>query len=295
MNKKSTLLILLLLLSLVLVACGGSPEAKLTKEGNDEFYQQAYDEAWALYQSAQMESPELAEPYYNAANALYKQGLYEEALQQMQMALQFADDEALAQQSFFNLGNSHFNLEDMPTAVAAYIEALLRNPDDADAKHNLELALAQQQQQEQEQDQQDQQDQQNQDENQDQQDQSQDGEGEQDQDQNGEGQQEQDQNQEGEGEQDQNQQDGEGEQDQQDQQNGENGDPQDQQNQDSQLEAGQEQDQNGQPQYVPAPGEKMTAEQAQQLLMAIAGQSDTLQERLGQMLIVPGRPPAQDW
>lgn len=40
------------------------------------------------YNEAQVKSPELAEPYYNAANALYRQGNYEEALKQLQKALQ---------------------------------------------------------------------------------------------------------------------------------------------------------------------------------------------------------------
>ena len=39
----------------------------------------------------------------------------------------------------------------------------------------------------------------------------------------------------------------------------------------------------------------MTAEQARQLLAAIAQSAQTLQERLGQIFSSPSRPPAQDW
>ncbi|MEZ4589781.1 MAG: tetratricopeptide repeat protein [Chloroflexota bacterium] len=49
----------------------------------------------------------------------------------------------MAQQtaSAFNLGNSYFQLGDLEAAVVAYQIALRLNPNDLDAKHNLELAL----------------------------------------------------------------------------------------------------------------------------------------------------------
>jgi tetratricopeptide (TPR) repeat protein len=300
-HLRKTQLIIIGLLVLFLAACGADPAAKLNNEGNSAYDEQAYLEALELYQNAQIEHPELAEPYYNAANAFYRAGDYEQALAQMEQALLYADVN-LAQHSYFNLGNNLFNAQQMETAVAAYIQALLLNPDDADAKYNLELALATQQQQEQEQQQQEQQ----QEQNQDQQDQ-QDGEGEESP--------EQQEGQEGEnGEQPQDQQ---GDQQQPEEQPGENGEPQNEegdeaQNEQSQLgEDGEPQDgtpQNGEPQNGEEqdgqpngtmaglqPGERLSEEQAKQLLAAIAGNAQTLQEKLGQILVVPGPPPAQDW
>ena len=64
------------------------------------YAEQAFQDALVAYQTAQIEEPELAEPYYNAANALYRQGAYDDALEQMQMALSFADEESLAQAGF---------------------------------------------------------------------------------------------------------------------------------------------------------------------------------------------------
>ena len=46
---------------------------------------------------------------------------------------------------------------------------------------------------------------------------------------------------------------------------------------------------------MPAPGQRMTEEQAEQLLAAIAGNSETLQERLGEIFAVPWGDPVQDW
>lgn len=292
----------LLVVALLAVVNGADPAAKLLRRGNGAYAEQAYLEALELYQNAQVENPELAQPYYNAANAFYREGQYEQALAQMQQALLYADAD-LAQHSYFNLGNSFYNAQDLGTAVQSYIQALLLNPHDADAKYNLELALNNQQQQEQ----QEQQQEQNQEQNQDQQEQ----------DQNGEGQDQQDQqdqsgeNGEQQNEQPQDGQEGDQQTDQQnDQQNGEqenegqDDQPQDQQNQNgqpNQPNQNGQQPQPGQPGDQPGtqaglqPGQKLSQEQAKQLLAAIAGNSKTLQEKLGQMLIVPGLPPAQDW
>ena len=100
---------------LLLAACS-SPAEQLNQEGNQAFTEQAYLEALELYQSAQLESPELAEPYFNAANTYYRQGDYPTALEQMQMALQHVDEDTLAESSFYNMGNSYFNSQELATS-----------------------------------------------------------------------------------------------------------------------------------------------------------------------------------
>jgi len=296
-----------------LSACGNSAE-KLNNEGNEAYVQQAYEEALTSYQSAQIENPELVEPHYNAANTLYRAGDYAGALEELQMALALADagDEnqplEIAQASFFNAGNSSYNTQELESAVDSYRQALLINSDDLDAKYNLELALQQQQEQQQEQQEQEQE---NQEENQDQeqsedseeqsedqpQDGEQDNEQEQEQSENGENEeqnQDESDNQSEEGQnQDEPQEGNEQESDQQD------GEPQDEQEGDQQPDEGEpqpaEEDPHGQESYAPAPGERMSEEQAKQLLAAIAGDSDTLMERLNQILTVNMQPPTQDW
>jgi Ca-activated chloride channel homolog len=244
---------------LALAACGASPE-KLVNNGNEAYANQDYAGALAAYQEAQTELPELAEPHYNAANAHYRQGDFEGAQQEIEQTL-LKDDGDLVQNSFYNLGNNFYQAQDLEQAIEAYKEALRLNPGDMEAKHNLELALQQQQQQQQEQNQ----DQQNQDQqNQDQQNQDQQNQGQQNQDQQNQDQQNQDQK-----EQNQNQ-----SQDQQDQQK-----------------QNDRQQNNGQPQQVRG----LTKEQAKQLLEAAAQDSQSLEEYLQQVLVVPGAPPAKDW
>lgn len=283
------LLIALVATGLLITSCSPSAE-KLNNEGNSKFAEEAYMESLAAYQNAVIESPELAEPYYNAANALYREGAFAEALALMQQALSFAEDESLAESGFYNMGNSSFNSEEWESAVAAYSDALLLNPDDPDAKYNLELALQQMEQQQQEEEQE-----QEQEENEEEQEQN-----EEEQEQNGEGE-ENDQEQEGDQSQDDQNQDEESDQEQEQDksQNGEGEEDDSQQEQQEQNGEGQPQDgePEGEPQpgQLPPPGQRMTEEQARQLLAAIAGDSDTLQERLGQIFVAPPIPPVQDW
>ena len=293
--------------------------------GNKAFAAQQYKVALEKYASAQASAPVFAEPFYNAANVLYKQGAFEQAQPLLEQALT-RSNEKIVEFIQYNLGNVAYNAQQYEQAIARYEDALRLNPDDADAKHNLELALLQKQQQDQQNQQQNQdqqnQDQQNQDEqNQNQQNQNQDS---QDQQQNGQqgqdqqqqnGQQGQDQQQQNgqQGQQDQQQNGQQGQQDQQ-QQNGQQGQQQNQppqkgQPQNAQNQAGQQGQQQqangatpGQPSqeqgneqgtaYVPG---ELTQEQAEQLLAAIGGNTQTLLEALQQYLYVPGDEPEKDW
>jgi Tetratricopeptide repeat len=328
-------------------------------EGNKAFTAQEYDAALEKYQAAQVTAPIFGEPFYNAANALYKKGAFDQAQPLLEQALTRSNDK-IAEFIQYNLGNVSYSAKQFEQAIAHYEDALHVDPDDKDAKYNLELALLQKQQQDQQQQQNQQDQQQNQDQrnqqNQDQQNQDQQNQDQQDQqnqdqqnqDQNGQQQNQDQQNQQQQnqqGGQDQKQQDqqgGQSSQDQKDQkqngqqQNGQdqNGQPQQdqqeqqqnaqaqngqqpQQNQQQQGQQGQQpqdaQDQTGQPQqgsgvapgqptdqqgneqgYAYKPGE-LTQEQAQQLLAAVGGNSQTLMEKLQMYLYSPEDQPEKDW
>ena len=108
--------------------------------GNERFGDDEYVVAADEYRRAQVADPDRAEPYYNAANAYNRMGQINPVEAQTEQALKTADP-ALAEQIWYNLGNAYLDAEQWPRAVGAYREALRLNPDDVDAKHNLELAL----------------------------------------------------------------------------------------------------------------------------------------------------------
>ena len=257
MYKSTSLLFCILLL------CGCAPQVVVQNElGNSRYAAGSYGEALGAYQLAQVDAPDRAEPYYNAANAHNRLGDLVSVTEETRRALK-ADDDALKTRVWYNLGNAYFDAQQWTEAIKAYQESLRLDPADMDAKQNLELAqreLAAQDEHP------DEASAPNQDQDETEQDVSDDG-------------QDQEQDSQGNGEADDQQPDqGESEQPPQGESSpDDDGDP------------------TPQPQRSPAEAPKMTAEQASALLEALLGQGQTLQEHLQELQESPvGRLP-QDW
>ena len=135
----------------------------LIKKGNAAFNEGDYKKALEYYHAAEPDLPESPELEYNLAGALAKDGAYEQAVDKFGKALNTGDMN-LGAAAHYNLGNTYFWMDDYQNAIGSYEASLKINPNDMDAKFNLELArrMLKEQLKPQQQDQQDQQ-QQNQD------------------------------------------------------------------------------------------------------------------------------------
>jgi len=129
----------LFLVMMVCVGCGTDTTRRID-DGNRLHNRGAYQSAVRAYQSAQVGAPDQPEAYYNAASSLLALDEYLQAIEVLEQALLTADD-ALKVQAYYNLGNVYFEMGLFLDAVTAYQEALLLNPEDDDARYNLELAL----------------------------------------------------------------------------------------------------------------------------------------------------------
>ena len=138
---ERVVLIAMPVLALCLLACGPTA-AQVNESGHESYLAGDYDTALGAYQDAQGRAPDSAQPYYNSGNVLYRTEEYAEALQRYDESLIYAGGELRAD-GFFNRGNAAFRQSQYAQAVEAYKEVLRMNPDDRDAKHNLELALLQ--------------------------------------------------------------------------------------------------------------------------------------------------------
>jgi Ca-activated chloride channel family protein len=136
---------------------------RLTEEGRRLYQSGNHPGALEAFESAAGLRPKDPQARFNLADALYKNGRFDEA-EAVYRSLAGDVRSPLAAASRFNLGNALYQKQDYEGAVAAYRDALRLVPDDADARRNLELALRalqkqkeQQQQQKQQQKQQEQQ------------------------------------------------------------------------------------------------------------------------------------------
>lgn len=109
-------------------------------EGNKLFEEEKYDAANDAYRDAQVDNPTSAVIDYNIANTLYEKKKYEDAVELYNKVTKNSDDPLFQAQAYYNLGNDLFRMDKLQESILAYTEALKLNPDDEDARYNLEFA-----------------------------------------------------------------------------------------------------------------------------------------------------------
>jgi Ca-activated chloride channel family protein len=129
---------LLVLVALLFAACG-SEASDLIADGNAAYERGDYQAALEAYQRAQAEAPDRPEAHVNAGLALHQLDQPERAIAETRRALP-VDDPLLAARIHYNLGGHWFALGRYAEAVSEYRQSLMLNPNERDAKHNLELA-----------------------------------------------------------------------------------------------------------------------------------------------------------
>ena len=154
------------------------PDRHDVRRGNRSFAKGQWSAADISYRKALMADSTSVAANYNLASVQYRQEDYQGAAQSLQRIQQTAPSTEHGADYYYNVGDVALQAKDYKTAVEAFMQSLLRNPGDLDAKENFIYAkkMLDNQQQNQDQNQQDQ--------NQDQQDQNQDQQQQQDQDQN---------------------------------------------------------------------------------------------------------------
>ncbi len=150
-RKVATLHVFLCLLP---VACCLLPlnsnaqnEKVLIKKGNEAYEKKAYDNAITNYQQAIVKNPENSTANYNLGNALYKNKKTDEAVQSYDVAVLKSVSKNDKSRAYYNKGVVLQNNKKLPECIEAYKNALKLNPDDDDARQNLQKALQQQKEQ----------------------------------------------------------------------------------------------------------------------------------------------------
>lgn len=145
-----------LCLGLLLAAAGARADVPTDARRGAELYKDSsYKEAADAFRQATIASPDDLRWRYDLGLSEAKGEDFESALNNLETTAGQAEPR-IAGAAHYNAGNVHYAMGDFAAAAKSYREALVRRPDDADAKRNLELALKQlllQQQQQQKQEQ----------------------------------------------------------------------------------------------------------------------------------------------
>lgn len=148
------------LFSMVIIIASVSLSAQSDKtyvrKGNDSYQKELFTDAELEYRKALDKNPISLSGSFNLADAIYQQEDYQKSAElfaNIGNANISTDKKAMA---YYNLGNSLLKGKQYEQSIEAYKMALRNNPNDDDARYNLEYArkmLKQQQQQNQNQDQ----------------------------------------------------------------------------------------------------------------------------------------------
>ncbi|MBU1853055.1 MAG: tetratricopeptide repeat protein [Candidatus Omnitrophica bacterium] len=111
---------------------------KKNREGKKLYSEGKPSEALSKWRDAQIESPDKEELHYNIGNALHQEKKYEDAYGEYEKSLDSKDAE-LQSKTYYNMGNTHYRMGKLTEAIEDYKKALDINPDDEDAKYNIEF------------------------------------------------------------------------------------------------------------------------------------------------------------
>lgn len=135
LGRRIGLLLLPALLLLLTAASGRDPI-----RANKAYEEGDYELAAELYLEALQSEPENSRLHFNLASSLAMLGRMEEAMQAYEEARALTEDLSEQALSEYNMGNLLAWNSDPAAAAELYREALRKNPMDADARHNYELA-----------------------------------------------------------------------------------------------------------------------------------------------------------
>jgi tetratricopeptide (TPR) repeat protein len=145
----------ILTLGVIVVIAGSSHAVTLRdrmhgtiSKGNRHYEEGEHQQALERYLRAERLDSLHSVPHFNAGDALYRLGKFPEGAREF-LNSSASPTDSIAAMSYYNLGNSMFKSGDLKGAAEAYKRSLLINPDDEDAKYNLEYAIKMMEEQEQ--------------------------------------------------------------------------------------------------------------------------------------------------
>ena len=138
---KPVLISAAIILFLINGATAQSPTDNSIREGNDHYKKQQYDQAAESYNKALGTDPSSATAKFNLANTLYKQAKPTDASKLFTQITGTATEKEMKANSYYNKGVVLTNQKKLEESIEVYKDALRINPEDKQARENLQKAL----------------------------------------------------------------------------------------------------------------------------------------------------------
>ena len=131
----------------IAIPAGAQTEKGIIKQGNEAYNKKEYPAAAVEYNKVLQKNPDNATAQYNLGNALYKNEKTEDAVSAYDKSITRLEKPVQKSNAWYNKGVVLHNNKQLPECIAAYKNALKLDPENEDARQNLQKALQQQEQQ----------------------------------------------------------------------------------------------------------------------------------------------------
>src|ERR1019366_5552052 len=116
-------------------------------KGNEAYKKSNYDAAENSYRDALKIADNNSTASYNLGNTMFRKDKTDEAVEAYDNTIQNTTDNVTKENAYYNKGVAYQKAKKLPECINAYENALMLNPNDEDARQNLQRALKEQKQQ----------------------------------------------------------------------------------------------------------------------------------------------------
>jgi len=132
---------IILLIIISAMVCFAGPHRD-NNRGISQYNEQKYQEALTSFREAETSEPEQPQLTHNVGLTLYRLNEFEESLQELEKSYEKSEDNQRKADIQYDMGNAAFMNDSLTNAILHYRKSLEIDPENKDAKYNLELARA---------------------------------------------------------------------------------------------------------------------------------------------------------
>jgi Ca-activated chloride channel homolog len=139
MKKKSLLLIVWI--AWAAPSLLAQSENALIRNGNKLYKQKKFDQSQRQYQKVLDQAPENPTANFNLGNSQFRKDSYEDAAKSYHSSIEHSDDNGTKENGFYNEGLAYIKQKKLEESIDSWKNALKLDPNDQDARENLQKAI----------------------------------------------------------------------------------------------------------------------------------------------------------